>query len=341
MDAVPSIQKSARLFVAVAVLVGIASCTTPVKSKRQTAQRVEPTSQKGAPTRESAKTQPVDDSVQAPERRRILPLREQVDLVQQEQSLLHARIDSVRDQIRQLRSATQVARGPEPSPVASSPVVKGNEVPRQAPANIAKATKAIDDDDVIRPDNDGWVDVPARLRKPRAPRRSRSAPAKRPLPSRESEAEIITPQEPQSKQKSSIPGESDKKQKQKDLAAIDATASFTTAMDLFKRKQYQDCITMLGALNATSASSEGIARNNYWIGESHFGLAHYEEAIRSFKKTISFPSSDKASAALYMIAESYIRMGKNAEAKKGYEKVVKSYPQSAEAVRALKRLQQI
>jgi TolA-binding protein len=34
-------------------------------------------------------------------------------------------------------------------------------------------------------------------------------------------------------------------------------------------------------------------------------------------------------------------MGKNSEAKKSYERVVKTYPKSAEAVRALKRLQQI
>lgn len=340
MDAVPSIQKSCRLFVAAAVLVGIASCSTPVKSKRQSAQRVEPRIPASvAPTREAAKTPSAEDSAQVPERRRILPLREQVDLVQQEQTLLHARIDSVRDQLQQLRSATHSDRAPVAVSGGPSPVVKGSEVRPTVPANIAKASTVVDDDDVIRPDEDGVIDLPAPVRKPRAARKSRPAPAKRALPSRESETEIITPQELPSKQKTSVPGGTEKKPKEP--AGNEEAVSFTKAMDLFKRKQYQDCITMLSALNVNSASNEGIARNNYWIGECHFGLAHYDEAIRSFKKTLSFPSSDKGSAASYMIAESYVRMGKNTEAKKGYEKVVKSFPQSAEAVRALKRLQQI
>jgi hypothetical protein len=54
------------------------------------------------------------DSAQFLERKRVLPLREQIELVQQEQAALHARIDSVRDELRELRSLRQ---SPQSRPV--------------------------------------------------------------------------------------------------------------------------------------------------------------------------------------------------------------------------------
>ena len=63
----------------------------------------------------------------------------------------------------------------------------------------------------------------------------------------------------------------------------------------------------------------------------------------------SFPARASATAMFAiirgssgsMIAESMIRLGQAAEAKKTYQRLLKQYPQSEEAVRAAKRLQQL
>lgn len=61
---------------------------------------------------------------------------------------------------------------------------------------------------------------------------------------------------------------------------FDGVDMFAQAMELFKRKQYAECITLLQKSTAQSVSTESVARNSYWIGESNFVLGKYEEAIR-------------------------------------------------------------
>ncbi|MFM2133262.1 MAG: hypothetical protein RL156_543 [Bacteroidota bacterium] len=61
---------------------------------------------------------------------------------------------------------------------------------------------------------------------------------------------------------------------------LDGVDMFAQAMELFKRKQYAECITLLQKSTAQSVSTESVAQNSYWIGESNFVLGKYEEAIR-------------------------------------------------------------
>lgn len=337
MDAVSSVP-FIRAVIAIAVAVSVASCVAPVKSKRQAAVRsdVPPLNSRREPS--SITAIDTDDSSRSSPRRRILPLREQIDKVEGEHSRLLARIDSMDVRINQLKSSIDGRRGSD----ASSPVtavVRGSEPIRTSMSPPAAGVRVNDDEDLIRPDEmEAEETVQPSIRKRPAVKRPVNIPSKRRVIARPTDArEVVLPQETGSGavEKMSTDKAADK------APVTGDPARFTLAMDLFKRKQYKDCIVVLNALNTSSASSEGIARNNYWIGESNFGLARYEEAIRSFKKTLGYTSSEKAAAAQLMIAESYVRLGRNADAKKGYERVVKMYPQSAEAVRALKRLQQI
>ncbi len=116
---------------------------------------------------------------------------------------------------------------------------------------------------------------------------------------------------------------------------------FTTATGLFNKKQYQEAADLFGQVAQQEKNPEVQARAQYWMGESYYGLGKYDDAIKTFNKVIGSKSSEKSSKALSMIAESMIRMGQTAEAKKTYQKLQKLYPQSEEAVRAAKRLQQL
>ncbi len=116
---------------------------------------------------------------------------------------------------------------------------------------------------------------------------------------------------------------------------------FTTAMSLFSKKQYQESIDVLNQYTAQEKNAEGLNRAQYWIGESYYGMAKYDDAIRSFNKVLAAKSAEKSSKAMSMIAESMIRLGKTADAKKTYQRLLKQFPQSEEAVKAAKRLQQL
>jgi TolA-binding protein len=274
-------------------------------------------------------------------------LREQIERVQQEQAALHARIDSVRDELRELREVRQ----PSPSRLIAGESKKQQSLPveRNTSSSTLSSVATTDPfDDVIAPDGDEVPSssAPKKINS-RSGARSSSAAS---LSSRASGASRASTSKEIAKRPEVASTKDGIKDKETSTAnkpfkgssgPADVVDLFSQAMELFKRKQYAECITLLQKSNARSASTESLARNSYWIGESCFGLGKYEDAIRWYKKALGYPAFDRASGSMLMIAESYVRMGKNSEAKKSYERVVKTYPKSAEAVRALKRLQQI
>lgn len=410
MEAIPTHVRHSRIFSALLLLVAVftwTSCGTPVKSKRQSLQRPESkSSYLEKPVRgEEGVRNPADTfpTAHASERRRILPLREEMERMQEEQHALSSRIDSIQDQVRGVqtsmqslqksivpRSSQNTTSNPPSSTVPSRPTStsagsgvtqeptnKTLPVLAQRGINIPQATDRpletrptpgnVSDDfsDVIHPDQEDTAEeIPSIPRRTAPRRRNVSQSPKRTVAPRFTTATENPQTRPSNSPKSNLEqraaagNRADNAGRRTSDIKAGATSgstsgstsvatsesdgiSFTKAMELFKRKQFQDCLSVLSALNSKSASTEGIAKNNYWIGESYFGLARYDEAIRSFKKTLIYSSSEKSAAAQFMIAESYLKMGKNGEAKRGYERVAKLYPQSSEAVRALKRLQQI
>jgi len=84
-----------------------------------------------------------------------------------------------------------------------------------------------------------------------------------------------------------------------------------------------------------------VSKCNYWLGESHFGLGQYDDAIAYFQKVISSKNADKKADAFIMIAESNIRSGKVNEAKKVFTTFINNYPNSQYIPRAKKMLQQL
>ncbi len=75
------------------------------------------------------------------------------------------------------------------------------------------------------------------------------------------------------------------------------------------------------------------------IGDSHHGAGRYRDAITAFQKVIAdYPQSDTVSAAYYKIGLSYEALKQPDLARKAYETVQKTHPNSPDAILAKQRL---
>jgi len=82
------------------------------------------------------------------------------------------------------------------------------------------------------------------------------------------------------------------------------------------------------------------ANAQYWIGECHFRLGHYQEALKSFYDVVSYyPLSPKLAASSLKIGQTYTKLKDHEKARMMYERVVDQYPDSAEAEIARKALE--
>lgn len=77
----------------------------------------------------------------------------------------------------------------------------------------------------------------------------------------------------------------------------------------------------------------------YWLGNAHYGLREYKEAIASFKLLVDqTPDHSRAPEALLSIANCQIELKEGEAARKTLEQVIKQYPQSEAAAAARDRL---
>lgn len=115
-------------------------------------------------------------------------------------------------------------------------------------------------------------------------------------------------------------------------------SSYEDALAAFTGKKYDAAISLFEKLLAGGTGDDLADNCHYWIGESYFGKRNYNESIKHFDTVFSYKGSEKAGDAQFMIARSYEQLGKKAEAKVAYEKVVKDYPTSNKVAKAKARL---
>jgi len=113
------------------------------------------------------------------------------------------------------------------------------------------------------------------------------------------------------------------------------------ALKSFISKDYQKSISEFNTILTTAKDAETIAKSNYWLGESYFAMKQWDKAIPYFQKVLRIKNTAMHDNAQMMIAESLIRSGQIPEAKKAFKVFVDSYPQSEYLPRARKMLQQL
>ena len=80
----------------------------------------------------------------------------------------------------------------------------------------------------------------------------------------------------------------------------------------------------------------------YWIGESHYALKEFDQAIIEFDAVRRrYPQGEKVPAALLKQGFAFAELGEKVNARLILQEVVEKYPQSPEAGRAKQRLKSL
>ena len=109
----------------------------------------------------------------------------------------------------------------------------------------------------------------------------------------------------------------------------------------YYRGQFPLAITGFEQLIKTPqfANTEAAAEAQHWIGESHFQLNNWAEAIAAYSAVLQrSPRAPYAADAAYKRGMAYQRMGDTAAARASYELAVKQYPDTNGARLAQQRL---
>lgn len=115
---------------------------------------------------------------------------------------------------------------------------------------------------------------------------------------------------------------------------------YDRVMEEFKHKDYEAALAGFRLFLELHRQSSLAANAQYWIGECHFRLGHYQEALKSFYDVVSYyPLSPKLAASSLKIGQTYTKMKDHEKARMMYERVIDQYPDSSEAEIAKKALE--
>ena len=80
----------------------------------------------------------------------------------------------------------------------------------------------------------------------------------------------------------------------------------------------------------------------YWIGESHYGLREFDQAIIEFDAVRRrYPQGDKVPAALLKQGYAFAELGEKVNARLLLQEVMEKFPETPEAARAKMRLKSL
>jgi len=116
--------------------------------------------------------------------------------------------------------------------------------------------------------------------------------------------------------------------------------NYQAALGLFHERRYQEAATEFEQLLAVNSSHSYADNAQYWIGECYYAMGKYNEAIMAFEKVQSFPKSNKNDYALFKLGQCYSKLGDLESAKREFQQLIDTYPESELAPRARKYLSQ-
>jgi len=119
---------------------------------------------------------------------------------------------------------------------------------------------------------------------------------------------------------------------------VDPRAKYENALHLFNSRNYQEALLSLQEVLDGGIPVDLMDNCHYWLGECAYATKNYQEAIEHFQHVLTYKVSEKKDDAQIMIANSYLGLGKKANAKEEYQKFLEKYPASPYAKRAKERL---
>lgn len=272
----------------------------------------------------------------ATQHRRLPTLREQMQRIEEHQAIMQEDIGFIKNDLAVLKEEVVQLRNTLTSgkpAVTETEAVKGPSTVRPKTEATTKdeepvtATVLLADEDIAPKEEVPKEEVPKK--KPTKPQgvvpRQEQKPVSMSIPSDEQAKAAETVKQPVAKES----------------APVVPSDLYKDAMQYVAKKEYDKATPLLE--DVLKNDKNPVTRGNalYWLGEGAYASGDYEKAIEHFKSTFAIKSSTKADDALLMMAEAYRKMGKTDEARKMYNKLIDTYPQSEFVARARKMLQML
>lgn len=122
------------------------------------------------------------------------------------------------------------------------------------------------------------------------------------------------------------------------IASGDMQSAYQAALDQFMGRNYQGAIDQFNALLQADINRDLADNCHYWIGESHYALRDYNQAIQDFQQVLTYTGSGKRPYAQLMIGNSYAALGNTSAAREAYTTLVNTYPTSSLVAKAQEKL---
>lgn len=120
----------------------------------------------------------------------------------------------------------------------------------------------------------------------------------------------------------------------------DEQISYLAAYELVKNRMYDEAINAMQNFVQKYPNGGYTANAEYWLGELYLVKKDYPKSIEHFDLVLKrFPSSSKSAASLLKSGYAYVESGNNQEAKKRFQQVVATYPNTPTAQLANSKLE--
>jgi tol-pal system protein YbgF len=117
---------------------------------------------------------------------------------------------------------------------------------------------------------------------------------------------------------------------------------YEAAWRTLDKKDYKGAIGRFKEFIKKYPKSALAGNAQYWVGESHYALKEFDQAIIEFDAVRrKYPQGEKVPAALLKQGFAFADLGEKVNARLILQEVVEKYPQSPEAVRAKQRLKSL
>ena len=117
---------------------------------------------------------------------------------------------------------------------------------------------------------------------------------------------------------------------------------YAKGLEYMNSKQYDKAITEFTTFNETHKESLYESFAQYWVGEAYYMQSDYPMAIKQYQKLLTKnPKSAKAPTALYRQGMSFYFLQSLDDAKAFFSKVIRTYPNSIEAIQSNAQLARI
>jgi tol-pal system protein YbgF len=116
-------------------------------------------------------------------------------------------------------------------------------------------------------------------------------------------------------------------------------SDYRAALDLFNAGQYADALSRLQSFVNGAPEADYMDNALFWMGECHYGLGHFEQALGYFQRVVSeYPDGNKVPDSLLKVALSHERLSNTSEAIDILGVLAETYPATDAARRASERL---